>query len=264
MTTLTDGEIRAEIDAGRLVRNADVTGLAGACYELRMGNVYYDLSEDAKRFEVGAGEKVLIKPGHRVVLITAEDVDIPTDMLVRIVSKGSLFSIGLSPVATYADPGFSGNLGIVTENVSDKYIELPQDTAIAKADFTRLSGPATKAYIGQHGFQAGIWPIKAHLQRTHSEVRDDPRVNSERDEALALLPAATRTIIEELQRTQSWINFCLALAVLVNAAVLFALGNQLLDSFYAILTNLVASAIIWIGTLWTGRFRRTTAWSFRP
>ena len=257
MTTLTDGEIGSEIDAGRLIRNADIKGLAGACYELRMGNVYYDLSEGAKRFELKAEENVLIKPGHRVVLITAEDVDVPTDIIVRIVSKGSLFSIGLSPVATYADPGFSGNLGIVTENVSDKYIELPQGTAIAKADFTRLTGPAKKAYVGQHGFQAGIWPIKSHLQRTHAEVSRDPRVNSERDEALALLPSATRTIINELQRTQSWINFCLALAVLVNAAALFAVGNQLLDSFYAIVTNLVASAIIGIGTLWAGRFRRT-------
>jgi len=257
MTTLTDGEIRTQIDGDRLIRNADVTGLAGACYELRMGNVYYDLSENVRRFELGPAEKVLIKPGHRVVLITAEDLDIPTDILVRIVSKGSLFSIGLSPVATYADPGFSGNLGIVTQNISDKYIELPQGTAIAKADFTRLSGPAIKTYIGQHGFQAGIWPIKAHLQRTYAEIKNDPRVNSERDEALALLPTATRTIIEELQRTQSWINFCLALAVLINAGVLFAMGSQLLDSFYAILTNLVASVIIWIGTLWTGRFRRT-------
>lgn len=257
MTTLTDGEIRNQVDGNRLIRNADVAGLAGACYELRMGNVYYDLSENARRFELGPAEKVLIKPGHRVVLITAEDLDIPTDILVRIVSKGSLFSIGLSPVATYADPGFSGNLGIVTENISDKYIELPQGTAIAKADFTRLSGPAIKTYIGQHGFQAGIWPIKAHLQRTYAEVKNDPRVNSERDESLALLPTATRTIIEELQRTQSWINFCLALAVLINAGVLFAMGSQLLDSFYAILTNLVASVIIWIGTLWTGRFRRT-------
>jgi dCTP deaminase len=67
------------------------------------------------------------------VLITAEDLAIPDDILVRVVSKGSLFSIGLSPVATYADPGFTGNLGIVTENISDKYVELPQGEAIAKA-----------------------------------------------------------------------------------------------------------------------------------
>lgn len=257
MSTLTDGDIRTEIDADRLIRNADVKGLAGACYELRMGNVYYDLSEDGKRFELGPDEKVLIKPGHRVALITAEDVDIPNDILVRIVSKGSLFSIGLSPVATYADPGFSGNLGIVTENVSDKYIELPQGEAIAKADFTRLSGIVVKSYEGQHGFHTGIWPIKTHLQKTHVEVKSDKRVRTERDEALALLPAATRTIIRRVERTQFWIAFGLGLAILLNAGALFAIRSDWMTNIDAITTNLLASAIIGIGTLLMAHIRKT-------
>jgi dCTP deaminase len=257
MTTLTDGEIRAEIDMDRLVRNADVKGLAGACYELRMGNVYYDLSEDEKRFELGPEEKILIKPGHRVVLITAEDVDIPADILVRIVSKGSLFSIGLSPVATYADPGFSGNLGIVTENISDKYIELPQGMAIAKADFTRLSGPVVKPYDGQHGFRTGIWPIKTHLQKTHAEVKGDKRVKKEREEALALLPAATRTIIRRVEMTQFWIAFGLGLAVVLNAGALFAVRSHWMENIDAIATNLVATALIGIGTILVTFFRKT-------
>ncbi|WP_439501579.1 dCTP deaminase domain-containing protein [Aminobacter ciceronei] len=257
MSTLTDGEIRVEIDANRLIRNADITGLAGACYELRMGNVYYDLTEDGKRFELGPDEKVLIKPGHRVALITAEDVDIPNDILVRIVSKGSLFSIGLSPVATYADPGFSGNLGIVTENVSDKYIELPQGEAIAKADFTRLSGIVVKSYDGQHGFRTGIWPIKTHLQKTHAEVKGDKRVRNERDEALALLPAATRTIIRRVEGTQFWIAFGLGLAILLNAGALFAIRNEWMTNIDAITTNLLTSAVIGVGTLLMTYFRKT-------
>ncbi|AZO21579.1 hypothetical protein EJ070_13400 [Mesorhizobium sp. M1E.F.Ca.ET.045.02.1.1] len=257
MPTLTDGEIRAEIDADRLIHNAEVKGLAGACYELRMGNVYYDLSENAKRFELEPDEKILIKPGHRVVLITAEDVDIPNDILMRIVSKGSLFSIGLSPVATYADPGFSGNLGIVTENVSDKYIELPQGQTIAKADFTRLSGTVIKSYDGQHGFRTGIWPIKTHLLKTYADVKNDKRVGKERDEALALLPAATRTIIRRLERTQLWITFGLGLAIFLNAGALFAIRNNWMNNIDAITTNLVASAIIGIGTLFVTYIRKT-------
>ena len=114
MTTLSDVEIDLEIQAGHLVRNADLSRLAGACYELRLGNVYYDLTEGGTRFQLAPGENVLIKPGHRVVLITLEELDVPRDVVVRVVSKGSLFSVGLTPVATYADPGFGGNLGIVT------------------------------------------------------------------------------------------------------------------------------------------------------
>src|SRR4051812_40419063 len=111
MTTLTDIEIKAEVELARLIRNGNSEQAVGACYELRLGNVYYDLTVSDRPILVAQGQDILIKPGHRVVLITHEELNVPHNMLTRIVSKGSLFSIGLSPVATYADPGFSGNLG---------------------------------------------------------------------------------------------------------------------------------------------------------
>lgn len=256
MTTLNDEDIAQEFTQQRLIVNADLNRLAGACYELSMGSVYYDLTESGSRFALAPGEKALLKPGHRVVLITAEELNVPVDVLVRIVSKGSLFSVGLSPVATYADPGFKGNLGIVTENNSDKYIELPQGEPIAKADFTRLSGPAARPYHGQHGFQAGIWPIKTHLQKTHAQLAHDPRVQSERAEALALLPPATRTIIKKIERSQAWINGAIAIAMVVNACALFAIGRGWIDAFHAILTNLVSSAIVGLLTFFITYSRR--------
>jgi NTP pyrophosphatase (non-canonical NTP hydrolase) len=96
--------------------------------------------------------------------------------LARIVSKGSLFSIGLSAVATYADPGFHGRIGIVTQNISDRYIVLPELEPIAKVDFTILETPANRPYRGQHGFETEIWPIKHHLQKTREQLADDPRL----------------------------------------------------------------------------------------
>lgn len=116
MTTLNDIEIIDQMALGNLVKNGDVGQVAGACYELRLGSVYYDLTESDQPIQVTRGQDILIKPGHRVVLITREELAVPDNVLTRIVSKGSLFSIGLSPVATYADPGFSGNIGIVTQN----------------------------------------------------------------------------------------------------------------------------------------------------
>jgi dCTP deaminase len=257
MTTLSDSDIHAEMIAGRLIRAGDTARLAGACYELRMGEVYYDLTEDGKRFALKPGQNVLIKPGHRVVLITAEELDIPADILVRVVSKGSLFSIGLSAVATYADPGFSGNLGIVTENVSDKYIELPQGEPIAKADFTRISAAASKPYKGQHGFQAGIWPIKAHLQKSYADVAHDPRVKSELEEALALLPAATRSVIREIETRQIWTDAGLLVAIMLNAAALVAMSTTQTDFLFGVVGNLVASSIVGFMTVLVRYVRRT-------
>src|SRR5260221_5863221 len=98
--TLADHEIADAIARNELVVDADPEGCKGACYELRMGNVYYDLTEDEKRYPVPTGGDVLIKPGHRVVLITHERLALNDKVFARIVSKGSLFSIGLSAVST--------------------------------------------------------------------------------------------------------------------------------------------------------------------
>lgn len=254
--TLSDRDIATAIKDSRLITNFDAKGIAGACYELRMGSVYYDLTEGGKRFALAKGEQALIKPGHRVVLITAEELKVPPNLLVRIVSKGALFSIGLSPVSTYADPGFAGNLGIVTQNISDKYIVLPQGEPIAKADFTQLSGDAGRPYQGQHGFQAGIWPIKAHLQKDYSEVSSDKRVKSEKQEALALLPSATRTAIERLERTLTLTLAAVFVAIAVNAAFLFLVEGKVVDQFWGIVGNLLASGIIGFATILISIFRR--------
>ncbi len=74
MTTLSDGDLVKLINKGRLIKNADPDLCVGASYELRLSDVYYDLTESDKPIQVAAGESVLIKPGHHVVLITQEDL----------------------------------------------------------------------------------------------------------------------------------------------------------------------------------------------
>jgi len=178
MKVLADHEIKAAIARRELVLDAVSEGCIGACYELRMGSVYYDLTDGERRIEVPSGGDVLIKPGHRVVLITRERLVLSASMFARIISKGSLFSIGLSPVATYADPGFEGRIGIVTQNISEKYIVLPALEPIAKADFTLLETPAERPYRGQHGFETEIWPIKHQFQKTLDELAGDRRLSA--------------------------------------------------------------------------------------
>jgi dCTP deaminase len=259
MATLSNVDLEREIEAGRLLTGTDEKMVEGSSYQLRLGNVYYDLSENGKRFELGDGEKILIKPGHRVVLITKEKFDVPANIVSRVVSKGSLFSIGLSPVATYADPGFSGNLGIVTQNFSNRYIQLSQGEPIAKADFSILSNPATKLYKGQHGFQAEIWPIKFHLQKTYRQVASDPRVFSEKDEALALLPEATKVIIRRLETRVLWLLALLVVAIGLNGFALYLVETEsgLLEDFYGVLGNLIASGITAVLALVVGFLGRT-------
>jgi dCTP deaminase len=251
MTTLSDVDIEKAMAAGQLIRNGTDSQLSGACYELRLGDVYYDLTEDNRRIAINANGQVLIKPGHRVVLITHEEVEVPHDMIARIVSKGSLFSVGLSPAATIADPGFRGRLGIVTQNISDKYIELPQLEAIAKIDFCRLSGSTTRPYVGQHGFHTEIWPIKTHLQKEHADVACDSRVRSEEEEALGLLPQATQRLLKRLVRRQRLADGLIVAALFVNATAILLVGGRFLDSIVAFVISVLANVAVILVTFFS-------------
>ena len=253
MTTLCDSDIEAEMFNGRLVRGGVSGQLGPACYELRMGTVYYDLTENDKRIDAGPSGKIIVKPGHRVVLITQEELVIPNNIIARVTSKGSLFSVGLSPVSTYADPGFRGHLGVVTQNLSDKYIELPVGEPIAKVDFSLLSNMARNPYRGQHGFQTRIWPIKHHLQKQYADVRDDPRVESEEAEAYKILPRATASILKQLYKKQRIIDGAILATLVVNTFVLAALSTKFFEPVVGVVTNLISSAIVGI-----------LMWRFRP
>ncbi len=254
MTTLADLDIKARMVAGELIRNGIPAQVGAACYELRMGTVYYDLTEGDKRIDVARIGTIIIKPGHRVVLITQEELVIPHNMIARVSSKGSLFSVGLSPASTYADPGFTGNLGIVTQNLSDKYIQIPTGEPIAKVDFSFLSNPATNPYHGQHGFQTQIWPIKHQLQKTYDEVKGDPRVENEEAESYKLLPRATANILRQMQRRQRFVDVAILVAIFVNVFVLASVTTKLVETTIAIAANLVSSAIVGV-VMWIARTR---------
>ncbi len=244
MATLSDVEIKEKMKDNVLVVEGNPLHIGPACYELCMGSIYYDLTEDDRRIDVGESGTVLIKPGHRVVLITREELKIPTNIIGRVTSKGSLFSIGLSPVSTIADPGFEGNLGIVTQNFSDKYIEIPIGENIAKVDFSLLSSAAENSYQGQHGFKTQIWPIRHQLQKTYEEIKNDPRIESEEEEAFKILPQATVSVLKGLQRKQRMIDVSILFALIVNTMLLAALSSNFIDTIIAVVINLISASIV--------------------
>ena len=253
MTTLTDIEIDKQARSGGLIASGFAhSNVHQACYELRMSDVYYDLTEGNKRIQLQHGQKVLIKPLHRVVLITKEELAVPHDIVARIISKGSLFSVGLLPVSTYADPGFQGQIGIVTQNVSDKYIELPVGESIAKVEFSRLSGAVRVPYRGQHGFGTQIWPIKTHLQRSYSEVCGDKRVDDELTEAYRVTPAATVDLMKFLYRRQNWIIGVALSSLVSNCVVLAVATGKFKEGVVALLIN-IASALLLAGVAFLNR-----------
>lgn len=159
---LTDEDIILLGENDLLISNGfDRSQVKQTCYELRVGNVAYFLSrpEIERKIRVDEQHPLVMRPREVVTIITHEEVELPDFILGRIISKGQLFSIGLSPVITYADPGFSGNLGITFINLSNRTIKLNYKDTICKIEFAKLGKPVNSPYRGPHNFAAKIWPI---------------------------------------------------------------------------------------------------------
>lgn len=201
--TLVDSEIKDLVEKGLLITSDfDPSRLKQACYELRASQIYFDLSSDQPDTKNDAateyGGYILLKPRHSVAVIVKEVIDLPDDMLGRVLSKGSLFSLGIVPVNTYADPGFSGRLGIILTNTSNNYIRIIDGEPIAKIEFSRLPKPVAKSYNGQHGYETKIWPYRKELFLSAGEISKDPRIGTQWQEFGSIHGAYVEKVLDRV------------------------------------------------------------------
>lgn len=169
MAILNDTTIEAMAARGALISQHFIRdNLKQACYELRASNKYFTISNGVSTRRQAA--EYLLLPNDYLVVVTKEKLLLPDDVLGRILSKGHLFSLGVIPVNTYADPGFEGFLGITLFNSSSNIIRIADGQAIAKIEFDRLEEAVAKPYRGQHGLSLDVWPVPAHLLVQSSEL----------------------------------------------------------------------------------------------
>ncbi len=255
--TLVDSEVRALAESGRLItKGFDSDRLKQACYELRASPIYYDLSSDEPESRRDAGSEhgsyILLKPRHSVAVIVKEEIDLPDSMLGRILAKGSLFSLGIVPVNTYADPGFSGRLGIVLTNTSNNYIRIQDGEPIAKIEFSRLSGPVAKAYSGQHGYETKIWPFRKELILSAEDLAKDPRVGRAWQEFGSIHGPYVKTVLDRVFRYERLLLIVTLLAFAIGIWVTkFGSGNPaavLVGAMTGIVVNLLTQLVIYLVT----------------
>jgi len=93
---LTDEDIIREGQNRRLiVVEFSEKQVQQTCYELRAGNVYYDLSNGAKRITLMTSDDfIMLKPHQLAVVITKESLELPADVLGRIPMKGQALLAG--------------------------------------------------------------------------------------------------------------------------------------------------------------------------
>ncbi|MFC8599754.1 MULTISPECIES: dCTP deaminase [unclassified Isoptericola] len=160
---LSDRDIRAELDAGRVVLDPyEASMLQPSSIDVRLDR-YFRLFDNHKYpfidpsqeqpeltrlVEVAPDEPFVLHPGEFVLGSTFESVSLPDDVAARLEGKSSLGRLGLLTHSTagFIDPGFSGHVTLELSNVATLPITLWPGMKIGQMCFFRLSSPAEHPY----------------------------------------------------------------------------------------------------------------------
>ncbi len=160
---LSDRDIRAEIEAGRIVIDPFIPeAVQPSSVDLHLDrrfrvfrnsrypfiDVRADQPELTELVEIGGDDPFILHPGEFVLGSTFERVGLPNDLVARLEGKSSLGRLGLliHSTAGYVDPGWEGNLTLELSNVANLPITLYDGMKIGQISFQRLSSPAEVAY----------------------------------------------------------------------------------------------------------------------
>jgi dCTP deaminase len=160
---LSDRDIRAEIDAGRVVLEpCDLDMIQPSSVDVRLDRFFrvfenhryphIDPADDqpdlTRAVEPDGQEPFILHPGEFVLGSTYEVVTLPDDVAARLEGKSSLGRLGLLTHSTagFIDPGFSGHVTLELSNVATLPIKLWPGMKIGQLCFFRLSSPSEHPY----------------------------------------------------------------------------------------------------------------------
>ncbi|CAN5577167.1 dCTP deaminase [soil metagenome] len=160
---LSDGDIRAEVDAGRvslepyapeLVQPSSIDVRRDWMFRVFENHRYphIDPAEEqpelTRMVQPAGDEPFILHPGEFVLGSTYEVITLPDDIAARLEGKSSLGRLGLLTHSTagFIDPGFSGHVTLELSNVATLPIKLWPGMKIGQLCFFRLSSPSEHPY----------------------------------------------------------------------------------------------------------------------
>jgi deoxycytidine triphosphate deaminase len=141
----------------KLIENFSESCLEGAGYDLRVGKIYKLKSggkigvSDRRTPEISEADctNYILEPDEYVLIETIEKVNMPENLLARILNRSSLFRCGCSLFTAVVDPGYRGALTIGLKNLSAFPLEIEIGAKIGQVVFETVDGE-TKLYSGKY------------------------------------------------------------------------------------------------------------------
>jgi dCTP deaminase len=179
---LSDRDIRAEVEAGRLgIEPYDAGLVQPSSVDVRLDRMFRvfenhryphidpaEPQEDLTRLiETSDDEPFILHPGEFVLGSTYEVISLADDLAARLEGKSSLGRLGLLTHSTagFIDPGFSGHVTLELSNVATLPIKLWPGMKIGQVCVFRLSSPA------EHPYGSAIYGSRYQGQRGPTQSR---------------------------------------------------------------------------------------------
>jgi dCTP deaminase len=189
---LSDKDIRAEIDKGRVVIDPfDPAMVQPSSIDVRLDRFFrvfenhryphIDPSQEqpdlTRLVEPEGDEAFILHPGEFVLASTYEVITLPDDVASRLEGKSSLGRLGLLTHSTagFIDPGFSGHVTLELSNVATLPIKLYPGMKIGQLCLFRLSSPSehpygSERYGSRYQGQRGPTPSRSYLNFHRTDV----------------------------------------------------------------------------------------------
>ncbi|MGY1436942.1 dCTP deaminase [Streptomyces reniochalinae] len=188
---LSDKDIRAEIDAGRVrIDPYDPAMVQPSSIDVRLDRFFrvfenhryphidpaVEQRDLTRLIEAEGDEPFILHPGEFVLASTYEVISLPEDVASRLEGKSSLGRLGLLTHSTagFIDPGFSGHVTLELSNVATLPMKLWPGMKIGQLCMFRLTSPAefpygSPQYGSRYQNQRGPTPSRSYqnFHRTH-------------------------------------------------------------------------------------------------
>lgn len=141
----------------RLIEEFRGDCLEGAGYDLRVGRIYRlksggyigVSSRDNPAVEEVRFDEYPLEPGEYILFETVERVNMPDDLMARILPRSSVFRAGCSLMNAVVDPGYEGTLTLGLRNLSRHVFRFERGARMAQIVFEEVAGK-TKPYEGRY------------------------------------------------------------------------------------------------------------------
>ncbi|OEU86490.1 deoxycytidine triphosphate deaminase [Streptomyces abyssalis] len=189
---LSDKDIRAEIDAGRVrIDPYDPAMVQPSSIDVRLDR-YFRVFENhryphidpaveqpdlTRLIEAVGDEPFILHPGEFALASTYEVITLPDDIASRLEGKSSLGRLGLLTHSTagFIDPGFSGHVTLELSNVATLPMKLWPGMKIGQLCMFRLTSPAEHPYGStpngsRYQGQRGPTPSRSYMNFHRTQV----------------------------------------------------------------------------------------------